>query len=36
MNSTEEWLRYVESASITRKYDIKGYTSGSLEEKKKS
>ena len=35
MNSTEEWLRYVESQSLTTKYNIKGYTSESLEKEEK-
>lgn len=36
MNSTEEWLRYVESKVLEQKYKVKGYSTGSVEEKKKS
>ena len=31
MNSTEEWLRYIESQVIMQQHGIKGYATGSTE-----
>lgn len=31
MNSTEEWLRYIESQAVMQKYGATGYGSGSQE-----
>lgn len=31
MNSTEEWLRYIESQVIMKQYGVKGYASGSSD-----
>lgn len=31
MDSTAEWLRYIESQVIMQQYNIKGYETGSTE-----